>query len=136
MTTKGREQLGDRIRRYRTDKGMKLTELADAAEISKGYLSNLENDPDHKRPSATTLYGIASALGVAMSDLLGEKLIIEQSYEVPDGLRELADEEYLPEADVAMLATIQFRGDKPRSKERWRHIYESIWMSKNLDQQR
>jgi transcriptional regulator with XRE-family HTH domain len=133
MSGKRREQLGDRIRRYREDKGMKLTQLADAAKISKGYLSNLENDPDHKRPSATTLYAIAKALGVAMSDLLGEKLIIDHPNDVPKSLRNFADDANLPEADVAMLASIQFRGEKPRSKERWRHIYDAIRMSRTLD---
>jgi transcriptional regulator with XRE-family HTH domain len=115
------------------DKGLSLTELATKAHVSKGYLSNLENDPDHKRPSAQTLYAIAKALGVTMSDLLGEKLIVEPIVKVPAGLRAFADEVDLPHADVQMLASIQFRGGQPQSKERWRHIYDAIRMSQELD---
>jgi hypothetical protein len=39
---------------------------------------------------------------------------------VPEGLREFAEEEGLPEADLQMLASIQVRGEQPRTKERWR----------------
>ena len=133
MSTRPGEQLGDRIRLYRKEKGLSLTELATASGVSKGYLSSLENDPDDKRPSAQTLYAVATALGVAMSDLLGEKLIITPSIEVAESLRVFADEERLPEADVQMLASIQFRGDRPKTPGRWRHIYEAIKMSRTLD---
>jgi transcriptional regulator with XRE-family HTH domain len=133
VTPRRKEQLGDRVRRYREDKGLTLTQLADLAGVSKGYLSSLENDPDDKRPSAQTLYALANALGVAMSDLLGEKLIIEPDSDVPKSLRDFADAENLPEADVQMLATIRFRGDRPQTAGRWRHIYEAIKMSRSLD---
>jgi len=38
--------------------------------------------------------------------------------QVPYSLHEFADEEELPEADPYMLASIQFRGEQPRIKER------------------
>jgi transcriptional regulator with XRE-family HTH domain len=133
MMARRKEQLGDRIRLFRQQKGLSLTELATASGVSKGYLSSLENDPDDKRPSAQTLYAVATALGVAMSDLLGERLIIEPNTEVAESLRTFADEEGLPETDVQMLASIQFRGDRPKTPGRWRHIYEAIRMSRTLD---
>jgi transcriptional regulator with XRE-family HTH domain len=133
MSSRRKEQLGDRVRRYREQKGLTLTELATSAGVSKGYLSSIENDPDDKRPSAQTLYAVANALGVAMSDLLGEKLIVEQSYDVPESLREFADEAKLPSADIEMLASIQFRGERPKTPGRWRHIYDAIRMSRTLD---
>jgi transcriptional regulator with XRE-family HTH domain len=88
--------LGDRIRRYREEKGLSLSELANASGVSKGYLSTLESDGPDKRPSAETLYAIASTLGVAMSDLLGKRLIIEPQDDVPQSLRQFAAEENLP----------------------------------------
>lgn len=32
-----------------------------------------------------------------------------------------------------MLATIQFPGDRPQTKERWRYIYNAIRTSKDID---
>ena len=133
MSPRKREQLGDRIRRYREDKGFSLSELAKRADVSKGYVWSLENEADHNRPSAQTLYAIAKALGVTMSDLLGEKLIVEPDWNVPPSLRDFADEIGLLQADVQMLASIKFRGEKPKTRDRWRHIYEAIRMSASLD---
>jgi len=133
MTARRKDEVGERIRRYREQKGLTLTQLADKSGVSKGYLSSLENDPVDKRPSAKTLYALASALGVAMSDLLGQRLVIDPATEVPTSLRSFADETGLPEADVQMLASIQFRGDQPKTPGRWRHIYEAIRLSRELD---
>jgi transcriptional regulator with XRE-family HTH domain len=124
---------GDQIRRFREERGLNLSQLASEASISKGYLWSLENDPDARRPSADTLYSIAKALGVTMSDLMGRKLLPAEEMHVPEGLREFADEEGLPEADLQMLASIQFRGEQPRTKERWRYIYTAIATSRAID---
>lgn len=112
---------------------MSLNALAAATTISKSYLWSLENDPTASRPSGDTLYKIARALGVTMSALLGQQLLTETNTDVPQGLQELADELQLPESDVRMLATIQFRGDRPQTKERWRYIYNAIRTSKDID---
>jgi len=53
-----------------------------------------------------------------MSDLMGRKLLPAVTQHVPYSLHEFADEEELPEADPYMLASIQFRGEQPRIKER------------------
>jgi transcriptional regulator with XRE-family HTH domain len=126
--------VGGRLRRFREERGMSLSALADKAGVSKGYLSGLENDPSARRPSAKTLYAVADALGVTMADLLGRRLLSAAAVEVPDGLREFAAEAGLPEADVQMLASIQFRGEQPRTKERWRYIYTAIRTSEPLDE--
>ena len=125
--------VGARIRRFREEKDISLNALAAETKISKSYLWSLENDPSATRPSGDTLYKIAQALGVTMSALLGRRLLTESSTAVPKGLRELADELSLPESDVRMLATIQFRGDRPQTKERWRYIYNAIRTSKDID---
>lgn len=124
---------GGRIRRYRLERSLSLSQLAERASVSKGYLSTLENNPEARRPSAETLYAIAKALGVTMSDLLGRKLLSAPSAKIPDSLREFADQENLPEADVRMLSQIQFRGEPPRTKERWQYIYTAIRTSESMD---
>lgn len=127
------ESFGDRIRRYREDAGYSLSQLAVEAGVSKGYLWSLEKAPD-KRPSAETLYAIAEALGVTMSDLLGRRLLAMPPTDIPDSLREFADAKGLPENDVQMLAGIEFRGVRPQSRERWEHIYNAIRISRALDE--
>ena len=126
--------VGGRIRRFREDRGLTLSQLAETAGVSKGYLSALENDPSSRRPSAETLYAVAAALGVTIADLLGRRLLADPASQVPEGLLEFAAEAGLPEADVRMLASIQFRGEQPRTKERWRYIYTAIRTSEPLDE--
>lgn len=129
------EWVGTRIKRFRTDAGLSLTALADKAGISKGYLHTLENGTEERRrPSAKTLHAVAQALGLTIADLLGKRLVADEFTNVPPELRELADEEGWPESDTRMLAMIQFRGEPPRTKERWRYIYNAIQMSTRLDQ--
>jgi transcriptional regulator with XRE-family HTH domain len=124
---------GQRLRRYRTESGMSLTALAEAAGVSKGYLSSLESDEHQRRPSAEVLYALAQQLGVTMSDLMGRKLLPAASPEIPDSLAAFAEEAKLNEADTAMLASIRFRGEQPRTAERWRYIYDSIRNSTQMD---
>ena len=84
--------LSDQIRKRRQEQGISLTELAHRSHISKGYLSQLENNPRGPRPSADVLYRIAFALGTSMGALL-EKQITEQNDEliaIPEGLRYIA----------------------------------------------
>ena len=126
--------VGDRIRRFRNERGLNLSRLAEQAGVSKGYLWALENDPGARRPSAETLFAVAKALGVTMADLMGRELSEAPPEEIPDSLREFAEEEGLPEADIRMLASIQFRGERPRTKQRWRYIYTAISTSAAIDE--
>ena len=126
--------IGAHIRAYREEVGISLNQLAERSGISKGYLSALENEADStRRPSGETLYAIAEALGVTMSDLMGRRLLTEGTAEIPPSLKEFAEEAGLPQGDVAMLAAIEFRGQRPKTKERWSYIYNAIRMSASLD---
>jgi transcriptional regulator with XRE-family HTH domain len=127
--------IGRNIRKFREDKGMSAAQLAEAAKISRSYLSELENNKgDHKRPSADKLYAIGKALGVSMSELLGRPLITARSSAPPPpGLTQFAVEHKLPETDVEMLASIRFRGDTPQTAERWSFIYNAIKNSAGMD---
>jgi hypothetical protein len=71
-----------------------------------------------------------------MSDLMGRRLLSAAAPDVPPSLAEFANDAQLNEADIAMLASIQFRGEQPRTPARWRYIYESIRNSKQMDSQK
>ena len=128
------QTIGSRIQRFRAEKGISLSQLARDAEVSKSYLWSLENpDGAQQRPSGDTLYRIAKALGVTMSDLLGRKMVIDRATTPEPALIEFAKQDGLTEADVEMLASIQWRGDQPNTVARWRYIYQAIVMSRPMD---
>ena len=62
------ETTGDRITRLRRKGGMSMTALSQCAEISKGFLHDIEND--RRGMGAATLSKISKALGVTMEHLL------------------------------------------------------------------
>jgi transcriptional regulator with XRE-family HTH domain len=134
-TTDSQETIGGRIKRFREDAGLSPTQLAAKAEIAKSYLSALESgDPHQRRPSAETLYRLAKALGVAMSDLLGRPILHKgRINERPPSLVEFALQNDVPESDVEMLASIRFRGEQPQTVKRWEFIYEAIRNSRPMD---
>lgn len=126
--------IGANIRAYREEVGLSLNQLAERSGISKGYLSALENEGNEtRRPSGETLYAIAEALGVTISDLMGRSLLPPEAAEIPASLMEFAEEAELPQSDVAMLAAIEFRGERPKTRERWSYIYNAIRTSADLD---
>jgi transcriptional regulator with XRE-family HTH domain len=121
--------IGVEIRNRREEQGLSLTDLARLAGVSKGYLSQIEADAT-KRPSANTLFKIATALGTSIGELVGRDQgtteALGGTVEVPDSLRALAQEDHLPDAEVRMLAGIRYRGKTPKTVSDWRYIYESI----------
>jgi transcriptional regulator with XRE-family HTH domain len=126
--------IGKRIRKFREDKGITAAQLARDAEISRSYLSELENGTgNHRRPSANVLYAIGKALGTSMSDLLGRPMILEPPTKPPATLLQLAEADGLSQSDVEMLASIKFRGGIPNTLERWRFIYQAIRNSSGMD---
>jgi len=84
--------IGDRVRELRLARGMDAADLAQAAGISPGYVSLIENNRRRNIP-LKTLTSIASALGVTVSDLLPEgieeQLLVREpksDYEAEDPL--------------------------------------------------
>jgi transcriptional regulator with XRE-family HTH domain len=63
------DQVGPRLKRIRTERGVTLTELADQTGISKSTLSRLENG--QRRPSLELLLPLAQAHRVPLDDLVG-----------------------------------------------------------------
>lgn len=63
--------LGEKIKRMRNQKGLTQGELADRCELTKGYISQLENNLNS--PSIATLADILVALGSNLSDFFSEE---------------------------------------------------------------
>lgn len=63
--------IGSRIRQLRVKYDLTLEELASRTELTKGFLSQLENNLTS--PSIQTLEDIAEALGVTMSEFFAEE---------------------------------------------------------------
>jgi len=54
---------------------------------------------------------------------------------VSASLRRFAEERRLSQDEVAMLASIRFSGEPPRTAARWQHIYNAIRLSRWLDKE-
>ena len=62
--------LGEKIRDLRLSCNLTQEELGDRCELTKGYISQLENDLTS--PSITTLIDILSALGTNLKEFFNE----------------------------------------------------------------
>ena len=63
-------KIGGKIKQFRQKAALTQEELADRCELTKGYISQLEND--NTNPSIATLEDIVNALGASLSDLFSE----------------------------------------------------------------
>jgi len=125
---------GERIRTLRMEKGLTLPALAERAELSKGLLSKLENDED-SNPSVGTLYKIAEALDVTISDIMEtervqlKRVVPEQQ---PVWQKELMaylraqGKEPDPEILTAMYVLRNRKAAKKTDVEWWKFLYLSI----------
>lgn len=64
-------ELGTKIKRLRLQKNLTQEELADRCEVTKGYISQLENELTS--PSITTLEDILNALGTTFADFFKDE---------------------------------------------------------------
>lgn len=65
--------IGERIKKFRKEKGLTQVKLAEKAGISRSYLADVESD--RYNPSLSTLMDVALALNVPSSCLLDDKEI-------------------------------------------------------------
>ncbi|AZB43561.1 helix-turn-helix domain-containing protein [Bacillus sp. FJAT-42376] len=61
--------IGERIRKYRKEKNLSLSELADRAGVAKSYLSSIERNLQ-SNPSVQFLEKVSSVLGISVNTLL------------------------------------------------------------------
>jgi transcriptional regulator with XRE-family HTH domain len=87
--------LGPKIRGLREQVGMSQAQLAAQAELSQGYLSQIEND-EVQNPSAAVLFRLAQALHVDPRCLL-------EAAGYHDALGAAGDEEYETPVDPDLL---------------------------------
>src|SRR5262245_34654563 len=64
-------QLGRKIRDLRQRRGLTVQQLADASGLSKGFISQVENE--RTSPSLSTLHDLACALGSSAAYLVVEE---------------------------------------------------------------
>jgi len=69
-TNSPRIEIGSKIKELRNKKGLTQEELADRCELSKGFISQLENDLTS--PSIATLMDILQCLGTSLKDFFDD----------------------------------------------------------------
>ncbi|MFC0269927.1 helix-turn-helix domain-containing protein [Metabacillus herbersteinensis] len=70
--------IGQHIKKYRNQKNLSLSELAERAGVAKSYLSSIERNLQ-SNPSVQFLEKISSVLGISVNTLLNEEY--ETTYE-------------------------------------------------------
>ncbi len=115
-------------------KSISLPDLAEKAGVSKGFLSQLEND-DTANPSLETLNKIAKALNITLGELLGED-VVQSKKAVPEVAepelqefirdREQAGKPVAPDVLRSLYALKERRGVKKKSKEDWTFLCRAI----------
>lgn len=126
---------GNRIRQLREERRMTQEQLAKAAGISKGFLSDVENN--NKNISAQSLLRIANTLGASVDYLLrGEGIspVNTEPVMIPHELSEAAGELNLSYAETlellnAYTSVVARRSNKSKrffSVEDWKNLHRAI----------
>ena len=66
--------IGNKIYKFRKQRGLSISELAERAKISKSYLSNIERNLNSNPPINKVIEKISSVLQVDLSDLINSEL--------------------------------------------------------------
>ena len=126
---------GDRIKGIREKKGMTQEQLADKAKLSKGFLSDVENNK--KNISSQLLLKIANALGASVDYLLlgeSKKHTNREPVVIPPSLSEAAEKLKLTYSETLELlnahnSVIARRGNKSIrdfSVDDWETFHKAI----------
>ena len=127
---------GDRIREVREKRGMKQEDLARASGLSKGFLSDVENN--NRNVSSQALLRVANALGASVDYLLrGETMetsVSGQPLTIPQELSRAAEELGLSFADTvelleahrSVVARRSIRSTRSFSVEDWKNLHKAI----------
>lgn len=65
-------EIGNQLKQLRMQKGLTQEELAERTDLSKGYISQLENDLSS--PAMETFFDILEVLGCSPKDFFSEEL--------------------------------------------------------------
>ncbi len=127
--------LGGRIREIRGAKGMTQERLAARAGISKGFLSEVEND--RRNLSSRILLSIATELGATVDYLLTgitPPSEAPKSIDIPVELSRVAEELHLThsetvgllEAYSSLIARRNPQGSRRYTEADWRELHEAF----------
>ena len=126
--------LGKKIRQLRKIKGLTLEELADRCELTKGYISQIENNLNS--PSIATLTDILSALGSNLSEFFSaeqeEKIVFSKDEFIEkdsDGVRwewliANAQKNMMEPVLVELSEGAETTGDVPHEGEEFGYVLE------------
>ncbi|MBI2928787.1 MAG: helix-turn-helix transcriptional regulator [Verrucomicrobia bacterium] len=126
--------VGQKIRALRTEAGVTLPDLAEKSGVSKGFLSQLEND-EKANVSLDTLAKVAKALGISIGALLGlDATRAKQATPeaVDPGLEKYVQERQdagrpIPPDVLRSLCSLkERRGVAKKSKADWAFLCDSI----------
>lgn len=125
--------IGRRIANLRKLKNLTLPELAERSGVSKGYISQLENEIIAS-PSIDSVKKLADAMDVTIADLLelpAARSGVMVTEELDKGLGEFLEERRrkgrpVPEDIINALSQIKTRKKGRMSKEDWAYLYETI----------
>lgn len=82
--------LGEKVRNLRHKMGLTQEELAERSDLTKGFISQLENN--NSSPSVDTLEGIVAALGLTMAEFFSEQQNVPVVYSQADRLQSEYDQ--------------------------------------------
>ena len=85
-------ELGEKIKELRNKQGLTQEELADRAELSKGFISQLERDMTS--PSIATLEDLLQCLGTTLGEFFNEEQEEEQIVFTEEDFFVKKDEDY------------------------------------------
>ena len=112
MTTSKKREIGERVRELRKQRGFTKEMLAEKAEISVGFLGDIEKGK--KGTSADTLAGLAFALRVSADFLLfGKEIRGEGALAVEQSIGNLSEDEQ-EQVKRLFLETLQILDKIPR----------------------
>jgi transcriptional regulator with XRE-family HTH domain len=84
------EEVGRRLRRVRTEAGMTQKDLADAVDLSRASIANMEAG---RQPfPAHMLFTLARALDVPVKDLLPDTSVLDDPEALPEAVTDGLDE--------------------------------------------
>jgi len=113
--------IGENIQRIRYMQDLTLSELAEQAQISKSYLSNIENNIN-QNPSIQIIEKIANVLAVDFQELIGMK---DEAGTIPEN-------EWLE-----FVKELKESGVKMEELQEYKSIIEFVkWQNKQINQKK
>lgn len=128
--------LGERIREIRQSLGWTQDQLSKEAQISKSFLSEIENSKSDV--SGDKLLKIANALNASLDYLMrgesSKNKKLQKPVEIPHELSEMADENGLTYKETitilkthkSLIARRSNKNNKKMSKIDWKNLYTSL----------